>query len=487
MIFEQMVKKAIIKECKKHISRYHNYLNWLTDYIYRENKNFNICIVKQIKTPIYWGVEKLTNPFYTLRRVDQIAHSISKKIIKHEYQPNPPIKKEIPKPSGGKRILSIFQIPDAAISRLFFDFLMHKNSYKFSSYSYAYRNDKTTHYAVENIFNNIISHDRIFIAEYDFSKFFDKISHKFIINALESNKFFISNTEMHVIKSFLSTQQSNVGVPQGTSISLFLANAACSSLDKSLESAGINFARYADDTILWSNKYEKICEGAEIISEFSKKSAIPLNIDKSEGISLLVKETAKPQELSKTKTSISYLGYPITPQHIGLNEKIIVRIKKKISYIIYKHLIQPIKHNTICNRNVTIFDDKDVVVTLQEIRRYIYGDLSEKKKIQEFLFGGTAQIHSKGLLSNFPLIDDVEQLKSLDGWMANSLMRALRRRYTLLNMQHIFKYKKSTVFIKDYEKNKNKGYCIPSFRLLYNALKKGIKLNGLHFNGFYNS
>ena len=83
MIFEQMVKKAIIKECKKHISRYHNYLNWLTDYIYRENKNFNICRVKQIKTPIYWGVEKLTNPFYTLRRVDQIAHSISKKIIKH--------------------------------------------------------------------------------------------------------------------------------------------------------------------------------------------------------------------------------------------------------------------------------------------------------------------------------------------------------------------------------------------------------------------
>jgi hypothetical protein len=42
------------------------------------------------------------------------------------------------------------------------------------------------------------------------------------------------------------------GIPQGTSISLFLANVAAYALDRRLETLGVGFVRYADDTIIWS-------------------------------------------------------------------------------------------------------------------------------------------------------------------------------------------------------------------------------------------
>lgn len=96
-------------------------------------------------------------------------------------------------------------------------------------------------------------HPRLFIAEFDFSDFFWNINHEYLFNQFDQNGFIINEYERTLIKAFVRVNER--GIPQGTSISLFLANLVCWKLDRAFESEGLRFARYADDTVIWSNDY----------------------------------------------------------------------------------------------------------------------------------------------------------------------------------------------------------------------------------------
>ena len=261
---------------------------------------------------------KKFNPFYVLKRDKQIAKSISRKILNNTYKPNPPEFKLIPKKSGGKRNICVYQIPDSAVSDRFYYNLLSKNKHRFSSLTYAYRNDRNIHFAIQDIASELTSTPRIFVAEFDFSNFFGSINHSYVFQQLKENAFLISKTEENVIHAFLEPFK-GVGIPLGTSISLFLANVACWRLDRSLENEGIRFARYADDTIIWSKEYSKISKAFELINNFSRDTGIPINYQKSEGISLLQKKGI-PSEFISTKEFIEFLGYKVSTEYIGIKD-----------------------------------------------------------------------------------------------------------------------------------------------------------------------
>ena len=108
---------------------------------------------------------------------------------------------------------------------------------------------------------------------------------------------------------------------------------------------GLRFARYADDTIIWSDSYSNISKAFSLINEFSKKAGVELNLVKSDGISLLTSSDMN-SELASKKESIDFLGYTITNEKISIKEKSEKKIKQQISYILYKNLIQPINSPT---------------------------------------------------------------------------------------------------------------------------------------------
>src|SRR5690606_13916904 len=116
---------------------------------------------------------------------------------------------------------------------------------------------------------------------------------------IKSNGFLVSDLEENVVKAFLKSKAK--GIPQGTSLSLFLANFICWNLDKSLEKIGLTFARYADDTVIFSQSYERICQAYNAIDDFSKSSGVPVNRYKSHGINLLtLSEVTRSEVSSKT-------------------------------------------------------------------------------------------------------------------------------------------------------------------------------------------
>jgi RNA-directed DNA polymerase len=393
----------------------------------------------------------------------------------------------VAKQSGGVRHVSIFQIPDAAVSSLYYDQLLSKNKHRFSSFAYAYRNDRNVHFAIQDLAVDLSQYSRTFVAEFDFSDFFGSISHDFLRQQFDKNGFFISSEERNIISGFLSMRDR--GIPQGTSISLFLANLTCWEMDKMFEKNGLRFARYADDTVVWSQDYVKICKAFQIIDDFSKKAGVPINPKKSQGISLLCKEGI-PAELSNAKHAVDFLGYSISPDNVSIKGQSVRRIQKQITYILYRNLIQPLKGASLRSLKIPANGrDYGLLVAIMQIRRYLYGNLTEAQ-IRDFMIGRKNRLIFKGLMSYYPLVNDEEQLKELDGWLVSVIYRSLKLRSRLFstwghNVSRGFPYtvKKEDLVEKFAQEEigpKKKNLLqIPSFLRIYMAVRKGLIDTGI--------
>lgn len=487
MSFEKKLLIEIEKECNKLINRFHLYHNTLDQEFVRNNKRFKNVPVKEIKRPAYWETNRGCDPFYVRKHRKAIAKSIFNKIKNRKYCPFTPVTVKIPKKDGGERSVCIYEIADATVSRLFYRRLLDKNKHRFSSFSYSYRNDRNVHFAIQDISIDLARNARSFVAEFDFTDFFGNISHEYLFNQFSSNGFNISSEEEFVIKSFLDLKKGK-GIPQGTSISLFLANLACWQLDYRLEKEGLKFARYADDTLIWSTDYQKICNAFNLINSFSLSAAIPINLEKSEGISLLTQETKK-SELIRSKESVEFLGYSISVSKISFKDESIKNIKKQISYLLYKNLIQPMKNNNYHLKYIDTNADYNLMVALMQIRRYIYGNLTHRQLVN-YISGRSKRLNFKGVMSFYPLINDKQQIKNLDSWLICVLYRCLSLRNKMLisyhpslNNKHFVIGKKNKLRNRlnaiEYSDSRSRLYEVPSFSLFIDALQTGIKNEGL--------
>ncbi|MGE8206041.1 reverse transcriptase domain-containing protein [Heyndrickxia sp. NPDC080065] len=476
--------EQIAERKSKEFQKYHNNIELINQ---RERRRIKNPILKEVRTPEEWDVDKKFNPFYVLKHKNQIAKSIFKKLINGTYQPFTPYVKQIPKKNSTKtRPVHVYQIPDEAVSNYLYNRLLSKNKHRFSSFAYAYRNDRNVHYAIQDIALDIKGNPRMFVAEFDFRDFFGSINHEYLLSQFNKNGFLISDFESDIIKKFLIHFPK--GIAQGTSISLFLANLACWSLDKKLELEGLRFARYADDTVIWSESYQKICKSFDIIQDFSRETGVEINFDKSHGISLLSKK-GMPSEFQSDKKSIEFLGYKLSGDNISIKPSSVNKIKEHISYLLFKNLIQPL--NTKPLQSVKIpsnNNDSDFVTAIMQIRRYLYGNLNENM-LKNYLNGSYKRLNFKGVMSFYPLIDDEKQMKELDRWLLSTILNTLRKRNKLL-ISH--GHKRSNQFPFNLDKNNLLKECkskrihgkkglieIPSFTRIYQAIKESVTVKGI--------
>jgi RNA-directed DNA polymerase len=402
----------------------------------------------------------------------------------------------IEKEGGGFRQINVFQLPDAALSRLIYKSLLRKNLSRFSSYAYAYREERSAHDAVYRMFSEWKLLHRVYVAEFDFTKFFDNISHKHIWDMLDKYEFLVTDEERFVMETFLNSKAAPIddysssggearrkGIPQGTSISLFLANVACWKLDHALERLGVGFCRYADDTVIWSESYSKTVKAYELIKEYGDKMEVPINVEKSGGISLVTNQNRA--EIS-FKSSVDYLGYGVSLSSLSFNDKSVKEIKEKLSYLAYQNLLQPLKQG-IYNRSRLSGIDWDYLIALDQIRRYLYGGLTDRA-LRLYLRGQIPQLNFRGLMSYYPLVNDFKQISMLDGWLIYMLKQCLLRREQLWRDNQGMSlpgpqpdWIANLTRLKFWTDSAGTRYDlrIPSFALINKAMQVGIKKMGV--------
>ncbi len=251
------LERVVRDEAEKLIRRQELHARWVTDEnVRRARRVVAAPPVLRLRRPRYWKWAPGFDPYIVRARASSIAHSITASIRKGEYAPRTPAGYVVPKSDGGERVVSVFQVADNAVSSITFRSLMEKNKGKFSGRSYAYRSDLTAHDALQYLQTEFGRSRRLFVAEYDFSNYFESIDQDYIWRTLHDGKFLITPSERQIVSAFLVAplpatagyaERAGVsrdrGVPQGTSISLFLANLAAAPLDHALERHGVGFVR----------------------------------------------------------------------------------------------------------------------------------------------------------------------------------------------------------------------------------------------------
>jgi len=360
-----------------------------------------------------------------------------------------------------------FAIPDAALSNVLHRNITRRNANVSSSYSFAYREDKTVFDAVLHL-RRSLSSPKTYVVQYDFSSYFDRIDHNFLRKLLFTRRLFLlSGAETNAIKAFLTHQYSSnstymsgeferrsVGVPQGSSISLFLSNAAAHDLDLSLERLNGVFTRFADDVVAITRSYSDALEIAKRFRDHCRDAGLAINYKKSPGIQFFgdglgreVRHFAIDDDdgsLVETINYIDYVGHRITVSgpgapSISIPDKAIARIKRRISKIIHIHLFHHRRNSTDpveLSRFGPGLMDWDLVTCINELRKYIYGGLS-RGELESFLNGTSRLKRVRGLMGFLPLVSDVRQLSELDGWLVSVVRRAQRERVRMAALRGV--------------------------------------------------
>lgn len=489
------IKALLLKECKKHIKKYQRGIAIDLKNQKKFTKRTGIpSRPKATYIPRHWSLDNQFNPFYVRKNADCIAFTLAKKIKDETYSPKPCLIQSIPKPSGGSRNISIFTIPDAVVAKYLYSLLLKRNYPFFSSYSFAYRTDRNAHDAIQHLSNCVNGVPRLYILEYDFSKYFDTIEHKYLFEVIDKH-LKTNSREKYLVNKFLKFEMADgferysnrefncnsVGIPQGSTISLFLANVACMELDKKIESLGASFARFSDDNIIITTTYSDAHKCANIMIKHGDSSGTKINLAKSEGISLL---TQDPNPEMRSKSYFDFLGHRISQESVGLRDKTIKRIKSKISQIIQKHLIHyPLKYGFSAKRfSASDKVDWDLVTCINEIRRYVYGKVTEEK-INKVLSSKTEPLEfTISAMSFYPLVDDSQTFRKLDGWLVNSINGSLKKRQEILS-RYIGYYERPTKeqLIKNnwYKCELKMETKLPSFYKSWIYTRKLVKIYGI--------
>lgn len=397
-----------------------------------------------VQTPESWKLDSGYNPFHVRARHEAIAHSVARELKRGTFSPARPAGFTVSKASGGTRTISHFRIVDELISLRLFRSLMDKNRSLLSARAYAYRLDLSPHDALAHIGREFSREQRLFVAEFDFSKFFDTISHDYLRERFDALGLRITPLERRLVDQFLATPEPylsieektaevsprEIGIPQGTSLSLFLANVAAAELDRSLERLGVGFVRYADDTLIWSHTYAEISEAVDALHAASASIGSEINLEKSPGVRLLVPSGTKSAEMSSTR-AVAFLGHEVGLRTTSMKPTAVDRIKARVNDLLFANLLREPLRGAQHTGRLAGANDRDYVTYIWQLRRYLYGPLSENQ-VRKFQSGAVPAMTFEGAMSYFPLVDDEQQLVDLDAWIASQTWLAVRKRAKLL-------------------------------------------------------
>jgi RNA-directed DNA polymerase len=199
--------------------------------------------------------------------------AIKEQLLQGTYQPQLMKRVEIPTPgSREKRKLGIPCVLDRLIQQAMLQVLQWRWDPTFSAFSYGFRPGRSAHQAVAQA-QAYMEQGYSYVVDIDLEKFFDRVCHDRLMSRLAQRitdkralKLIRASLQGGIFEDGLTTRPIE-GTPQGAPLSPFLSNVVLDELEKELETRGLRFCRYADD----SNIYVRSARaGARVMASISR-------------------------------------------------------------------------------------------------------------------------------------------------------------------------------------------------------------------------
>jgi len=180
------------------------------------------------------------------------------KIKDGTYEPQPVRRVEIPKDNGDTRKLGIPTVVDRVVQQAIVQILSPIYEQIFHKHSYGFRPRRSCEMAIIKALE-IMNKGNDWIVDLDLEKFFDKMNRDKLIAIIAKN---VKDEDLLLlIQKIISCgvmengviKLATKGIPQGGNLSPLLGNIMLNELDIELKATGLQFVRYADDFMVFTN------------------------------------------------------------------------------------------------------------------------------------------------------------------------------------------------------------------------------------------
>jgi RNA-directed DNA polymerase len=203
------------------------------------------------------------------------------------YQPKSVLGIEIPKSSGGKRLLGIPTVLDRMLQQAIYQQLNLLWDSEFSEFSYGFRHGKNAQQAVLQALS-YINEGFQQVIDLDLKSFFDLVNHDYLMSLLHrkiDDRILLKLIRKYLKSGILVEGKINFresGTPQGSPLSPLLSNILLNELDKELTKRGLRFVRYADDVSIFVKSQRASKRVLKGVTKFiESKLKLKVNQDKT--------------------------------------------------------------------------------------------------------------------------------------------------------------------------------------------------------------
>jgi RNA-directed DNA polymerase len=236
------------------------------------------------------------------------------------YFPPPVMAVEIPKASGGTRILGVPTVADRVAQTVAAMALEARTESIFHEDSYGYRPRRGALDAVARCRQRCWEKD--WVIDLDVQKFFDSVPWDLMVKAVEANITTSQKWVLLYVKRWLAAplqlpdgtlQQRDRGTPQGSAVSPVLANLFMHyafDLFLAREFPGVQFERYADDAVVHCASERQARAVLAALSDRMEEVGLRLHPAKTKIVYCKDDRRRRPYE----HTSFTFLGYTFRPR-----------------------------------------------------------------------------------------------------------------------------------------------------------------------------